>query len=224
MSSSDTEVSPIWTEIMSRGRKTEHYLVEDFGGLEFHHLSLIDTLSLTKAMQKSQKHLDSYLPFFDKKEGKTVPKIQRWISSMLNEQFPAMHFVFTLSGKVCGFGSTLAISADPREVQLRYLVFDGYQGRGLATRIAATLELMAFQVWGYDRVFIEMDSHNRASIKVAEKLGYRFRKTKEMPLFGSQGSGFWYSYSKERDPQSKPGVLQSRPMEDFNEEASMVRA
>ena len=43
--------------------------------LEVHHLSLRDSLKLTKAMQKNQQHLDGYLPLFHKQEGKTVPKI-----------------------------------------------------------------------------------------------------------------------------------------------------
>lgn len=210
-----TALQPQWLELVEEGQTKRTFELEDFGGLEFHYLSLKDTLPLTKAMQKSQKHLESYLPFFDKKEGKTVPKIQRWIASMLQQQFPSMHFIFTLDGEICGFASTLPMSTDPREVQLRYIVFEGYQGKGLATRMAATLEIMAFQVWGHERVFIEMDSQNRGSVKVAEKLGYSFKATKDMPKLGSDGSGFWYSYVKDRKPNTAPAVLQGKPMSYF---------
>jgi RimJ/RimL family protein N-acetyltransferase len=142
--------------------------------LETHPLSLRDSLKLTRAMQSSQEHLDGYLPFFEKKEGKTVPKIQRWIFQMLKEEFPSQHFIFTIGKEIVGFGSTLPISNDPREAQFRYMVFEGYTGKGIATAIVHTLQLYSFIVWGFDRVYIEMDSSNRASMKVAQKLGYTF--------------------------------------------------
>lgn len=183
--------------------------------LGFHHLSLRDSLKLTKAMQASQQHLDSYLPFFHKTEGKTVPKIQRWISQMLEEDFPAQHFVFTINKEVVGFGSTLPISNDPREVQFRYLVFEGFTGRGIATAMAHTLEAYAFNVWGFHRAYIEMDSSNRASMKVAQKLGYELVGTKDVSKVGTKESGFWYSFAKKRPVGLADGVLQGKPMEDF---------
>ena len=54
------------------------------------------------------------------------------------------------------------------------MVFEGYTGKGIATAIVHTLQLYSFIVWGFDRVYIEMDSSNRASMKVAQKLGYTF--------------------------------------------------
>lgn len=184
--------------------------------LEVHHLSLRDSLKLTKAMQANQQHLDEYLPLFHKREGKTVPKIQRWIFQMLNEQFPSQHFVFTLGGQLVGFASTLPISDDPREVQLRYIVFQDYTGKGIATAMACTLELYAFWIWGFHRVYIEMDSHNRASMSVAQKLGYRLNGTKDVGKLGTRDSGFWYSFVKERPADITDGVLQGRPSSDFS--------
>ena len=184
-------------------------------GLEVHHLSLRDSLKLTKAMQTNQQHLDGYLPLFDKREGKTVPKIQRWIFQMLKEEFPSQHFVFTIGEQLVGFASTLPISDNPREVQLRYMVFEGFTGRGIATSIAHTLEFYSFRVWGFHRVYIEMDSSNRASMAVAQKLGYRFAGTKDVSKAGTKESGFWYSFVKERPEVFPDGVLQGRPIEDF---------
>jgi RimJ/RimL family protein N-acetyltransferase len=183
--------------------------------LEFHHLSLRDSLKLTRALQASQEHLDSYLPFFDQREGKTVPKVQRWIFEMLEESFPAQHFVFTIGNELVGFSSILPISKNLREVQLRYLVFEGFTGRGIATAMARTLELYSFNVWGFDRIYIEMDSGNRASINVAQKLGYELGGTKDVSKLGSKGTGFWYSFVKERPEVIPDGVLQGRPIEDF---------
>ena len=186
-----------WSDIIRRAGFTPPFFNHN-GGLEFHHLSLKDTLSLTRAMQKNQKHLEAFLPMFHRQETKNVAHVQRWIRSMLEEAYPAQHFVFTYRNKLCGFASTLPISENPREVQLRYMVFEGFTGQGLATRIATTLELYAFNVWGYDRIFIEMDSHNRASMRVAQKLDYEFQGTREYEITGTQGTGFWYSYVKER--------------------------
>jgi RimJ/RimL family protein N-acetyltransferase len=188
------------------------------GGLEFHHLSLGDTLALTKAMQKNQKHLEQFLPVFARGETRNVPSVQRWIRGMLDEQLPSQHFVFTWKGKLCGFASTLPIIGNPREIQLRYMVFDGFTGMGIGTRIARTLELYGFQVWGYHRIFIEMDSQNTASMRVAQKLGYQFNGTREYGLLGTKGSGFWFSYVKERPEDSGGGVLQKNPLEHFTDQ------
>jgi RimJ/RimL family protein N-acetyltransferase len=205
-----------WSDIIrAAGFTTPH--PNHNGGLEFHHLSVKDTLPLTKAMQKNQKHLDAYLPVFGRHQTKGVLEVQTWIRGMLAEEFPSQHFVFKYKGRLCGFASTLPISADPREVQLRYMVFEGFTGKGIGTRIAHTLELYAFYVWGYHRIFIEMDSANAASMRVAQKLDYTFKGTKEYDKVGTKGTGFWYSYEKERPEGIEDGVIQGASLEDFTE-------
>ena len=192
-----------WSDIV-RGAGFTLPFSDHNGGLEFHHLSLKDTLSLARALQKNQKHLEAFLPMFNRHDSRGLADVQRLITRMLAEAYPAQHFVFTYRGKVCGLASTLPISRNFREVQLRYMVFEGFTGQGLATRIAATLELYAFNVWDYERVFIEMDSHNRASMRVPQKLGYEFLGAKEGPLTGNEATGFWYSYVKENPLREDP--------------------
>ena len=185
-----------WSDVLAAAG-FRNYAIHN-GGLEFHHLSVDDTLALTKVMQRNQRHLDDFLPVFSRSETRNVPTIQRWIRDMLAEQFPSQHFVFTWRGKLCGLASTLPITDDPRDIQLRYMVFDGFTGKGIATRIGKTLEIYGFHVWGFHRIFIEMDSHNRASMAVAQKLDYQFNGTKDYDLVGTKGTGFWFSYVKHR--------------------------
>lgn len=173
-------------------------------GLEFHHLSMSDVLPLTRAVQKNQKHMDTYLPLFSKGDPKSLLSVQKWVMGMLKEQFPSQHFVFTYKGKLCGLASTLPISDDPTEIQFRYLVFEGFTGKGLGTRIAYTLEIYAFTIWGFNRIFIEMDSSNRASMGIAQKLGYRLVGTMDHDINGTKETGFWYSFVKERPAQTSP--------------------
>jgi len=197
-----------WTDVLAAaGNKTQ---LRENDGLEFHHLTIRDTATFTRALQKNLKHLETYLPPLVAERQVSVLHTRAWIESLLQEKFPSQHFVFTHHGDLCGFGSTLPISADPTEVQLRYMVFQGFTGKGIATRIAKTLELYAFGVWGFHRIHIEMDSQNLPSVRVANKLGYRFLGTREYGISGTKSSGFWYSFVKERPPEQSPAVLQGK--------------
>ncbi len=62
------------------------------------------------------------------------------------------------------------------EAHIAYTIFRNKWGKGFAAE--ATSEMMKFARANYEfsRFVIEMDTRNRASIKVAEKLGFKFVK------------------------------------------------
>ena len=176
-------------------------------GLEFHHLSSRDSLKLSAAMHRSRAHFEKFLPVFDESQKLTLSAMREWISDRLDEHFPTQHFVFSIGRELVGFGSTLPISNDLREIQLRYMVFEGHTGKGVATAMAKTMEFYGFHVWGFDRIYIEMDSANRASLAVAQRLGYELHGTKELSKIGTDGSGLWFSFVKVRPREAQAGTL-----------------
>jgi RimJ/RimL family protein N-acetyltransferase len=60
------------------------------------------------------------------------------------------------------------------EALVAYSVFPDARGRGLAPRALALLTPWAFSVLGLKRVTLEADRRNIASIRVAEKAGFRW--------------------------------------------------
>lgn len=60
---------------------------------------------------------------------------------------------------------------DPPRLQLLYGLLPAYWGRGLATEAANRVCGYAFSELGFERIEAAMDSPNRSSIAVAERLG-----------------------------------------------------
>lgn len=70
----------------------------------------------------------------------------------------------------CGFRLT---DHAGREAMLWYVVRRDLWGRGYVPEAARALLGFAFEVLGAHRVFVDVDARNRASARVAEKLGMR---------------------------------------------------
>lgn len=60
------------------------------------------------------------------------------------------------------------------EAFITYTVFKNYWGNGYAVEGAQAMMAYASQNFVIERIVIEMDTRNRASVKVAEKLGFDF--------------------------------------------------
>ena len=57
------------------------------------------------------------------------------------------------------------------EIELGWLLFDGYEGRGLAQDAAILARCFAFETLGLDSLVSYIDPNNQRSIRLAEKLG-----------------------------------------------------
>ncbi|HLU65345.1 MAG TPA: GNAT family protein [Kofleriaceae bacterium] len=91
------------------------------------------------------------------------------------------------SGEVVG-GCGLHLRAGPGAREIGYWVRPDRWGQGLATELSAALTRVAFEVDGVDRVDVRCDPANRASARVAEKLGYRHEATLRVRLHAGDGS------------------------------------
>jgi ribosomal-protein-alanine N-acetyltransferase len=75
----------------------------------------------------------------------------------------------------------LEVDADARVAELVYLLAPRVWGRGLATRIAATAVVAAFESGAIDRIFAGADRPNHRSLAVMERLGMRFARDVQYP-------------------------------------------
>jgi RimJ/RimL family protein N-acetyltransferase len=83
--------------------------------------------------------------------------------------------VFKPAGQVIGFAG-LKYLDDVSEVDLGYRFFKEYWGRGLATEASRALLAYGFDVLRLERVVGIVDVENKASIRVLEKVGFKFEK------------------------------------------------
>lgn len=74
-----------------------------------------------------------------------------------------------------GFCGLRALEDSP-EVELLYGILPAYWGRAYAVEASCALLDHAFDTVGLPYVLAEMDTPNAASVRVAEKLGMRFKK------------------------------------------------
>ncbi len=80
------------------------------------------------------------------------------------------------------------------EVEVAYLLDKAYWGQGLASEAARGIVEYAFGRLGLTRLVCLIDAQNRASIRVAEKIGMAFEKTGE----DEKGPFLLYAMQKER--------------------------
>jgi RimJ/RimL family protein N-acetyltransferase len=122
------------------------------------------------------------------------------------------------SGEVVG-GCGLHPRSGPDSRELGYWIRADRWGQGLATELAAALIRVGFEVLGVGRIDLRCEPANRASARVAEKLGFRHEATLRRRL-GSASDGplrdaMIYSLLAEELPGS-PAENRARDLEAFD--------
>src|SRR5205823_10738173 len=79
------------------------------------------------------------------------------------------------TGEVIGFAG-LKYLDDVNEVDLGYRFFKEHWGKGLATEASKPVVAYGFEVLRLHRIVGIADIENKASIRVLEKVGFRFEK------------------------------------------------
>jgi ribosomal-protein-alanine N-acetyltransferase len=87
------------------------------------------------------------------------------------------------SGQFIGRCGLLPWTIDGQdEVEIAYMIAKSHWGQGLGTEAAAGIRDYAFEHLGLTRLICLIDEENRASIRVAEKIGMTFEKEGEDEL------------------------------------------
>ncbi len=83
--------------------------------------------------------------------------------------------VYKPNGKVIGFAG-LKYLDDVGDVDLGYRFFKEYWGQGIATEASRAIVAYGFDVLRLPHIIAFADIENKASIRVLEKVGFRFEK------------------------------------------------
>lgn len=101
-----------------------------------------------------------------------VLKLRTWSNAPFEQPGDVLVLAVELDGAVVG-ETLLKWAAGPRQAEVGYALRPDVSGRGLATEAAAATLRLAFDAYGFHRVFARIDEENAASVRVAERLGLR---------------------------------------------------
>ena len=132
-------------------------------------------------------NLDYLRPWMDwaRQEPETLEMKTERLRRFRDDFLSRRDFVYGIFGAdgvriIGGTGLHTRESKDAREIG--YWISQPYANNGLATESAAALTRVAFEVNRVERIEIRCDPRNRASARVAEKLGFTHRST----LYGNK--------------------------------------
>lgn len=175
-----------------------------------------DTLEMARVIRSSAHHLKGFISWAKYANTWDFKQIQRFVNDHADPEPPRMHLVFLLGKRIVGMGS-LAPMDKMNEVQISLWVAEGFHGKGIGTRIARTMEMYAFEVWGYSKLYYQCDASNEQSKKLPQKLGFRYSHTFNEEITAQNESGYWFSFVKERPDDLPPAILQGADIEPFLE-------
>jgi RimJ/RimL family protein N-acetyltransferase len=177
--------------------------------LEFRALQKSDATLLAPSFKGSAKTIRTYLSEFQFADRWNLKDTQAFINACLNDQFPAMHYVFTIGKSPVAFASFQSFGESPTDVQFIIAVFGNHQGKGIGKAVAQTLKKVAFEIWGFERIWWIVDATNRSSMSIATSIGCEWDSTFEGDFkHGESGTGLWHRYVVERGRDLSPGILQ----------------
>lgn len=175
-----------------------------------------DTLEMARVIRSSAHHLKGFISWAKYANTWDFKQIQRFVNDHADPEPPRMHLVFLLGKRIVGMGS-LAPMDKINEVQISLWVAEGFHGKGIGTRIARTMEMYAFEVWGYSKLYYQCDASNEQSKRLPQKLGFRYSHTFNEEITAQNESGFWFSFVKERPDDLPPAILQGADIQPFLE-------
>ena len=131
-------------------------------------------------------------------------KMEKWIRRNLDHQDRYGYGLFSVilkeSGELVGDCGLEHMEVDGMpEVEIGYDFLSSYWGRGLATEAASAVRDYAFEQLGLTRLISLIRTHNKASMRVAEKMG--MTREKEW----ASGDIKYYVYSQSREDKTGKG-------------------
>ena len=182
---------------------------------EFRPMKMTDAILLAPIMRREGRTIGTYLGGYSVPNQWNIKDTQKWVSScVLSSEFPSFHYLFLCGpNNVIGIGSIMKFGDDPRVCQFVISVFGKHQGKGWGRAIAKTLQGIAFDVWGFEKIYWLNDITNRRSTKLAQSLGFALEESySDNYRLGTSGTGLWFRWSMARPSDMFPGVLQGADM------------
>jgi RimJ/RimL family protein N-acetyltransferase len=81
------------------------------------------------------------------------------------------------TGEAVAFAGLVALDLDKQEGEIGYVVAPSARGRGVARRSVELLTRWGFEALGLQRIELRIDPANEASLRIAQRAGYRHEGT-----------------------------------------------
>jgi len=131
-------------------------------------LSLIHSSSIFETIDKHRNELREWLPFVDS------TKEKKDIINFINFSNADIHFPIFYDNSFAGLIGIKDIDQDNRKAEIGYWISPEFQNKGIVTLVSQWLIRYAFNKLGINRLQIRVAVDNRKSIRVAEKLKFKF--------------------------------------------------
>jgi RimJ/RimL family protein N-acetyltransferase len=185
--------------------------------LEFRPLKITDSRLLAPVLKQNAASIRTYLSTYQHADRWYLKDTQKFVSACVNDDFPRLHFLFLIGNDPVGLASFYEYGDNPREIQVVIAVFGNHQGRGIGKNMAITLKKVAFEVWGFEKLWWLVDASNEASIALAKSIGcVVIRSWKSEAKTAEAESGNWLAMRVDRDRDLPPAVLQGAPIQYWN--------
>jgi RimJ/RimL family protein N-acetyltransferase len=185
--------------------------------MEFRPLKITDARILAPVLKANASSIRTYLSTYQHADRWFLKDTQKFVSACVNDDFPRLHFLFLIGNDPVGLASFYEYGDDPHEVQVVLAVFGNHQGRGIGKQIAITLRQVAFEVWGFKRLWWIVDATNRPSIALANSIGCVLDRSWEAEVkHAEKESGLWFAMRLDRNPELPPAILQGAPLQYWN--------
>lgn len=182
------------------------------GRLEFRSLKHEDSRILIPILKSDKGNLATFLGKFHGHKQWHLKSAQGFVSSLLNEDWPSMTWLFHIKGEPIGLVSTARESFQD-ECQLVISVFSRHQGKGFAPAMTRAVLKITEEVFGFQKTWWHVDAANKASVRVAQKCGFELFDTYDTNSSTRESTGFYYRFVKERPTGLADGILQGASLE-----------
>ena len=182
------------------------------GRLELRELRHSDTPMLAPVLRSDRSNLSTYLRKFYGHKKWNIKSATSFVSGLLKQDWPALHWVAFIDGEPVGLISTAGVES-MRECQLVIVVFSKHQGRGIAAGMTKTVLKITEEVFGFEKTWWHVDAANIPSIKVAQKLGFDRFDGYDFGESSKDASGYFHRFVRIRPHGLAPGILQGASME-----------
>lgn len=141
--------------------------------LKLEQLQVEDAPRLFELTEKDREYLSEFLPWPE--FTKVVEDSRAFIESTLKDRSENSEYGYGIKYKNIVYGHiSLMYINDGKDPEIGYWIASEMSGKGLTTTVAKTIENLAFDTLGFEKVIIRVDPKNVASNRIAEKLEFTF--------------------------------------------------
>ncbi|MEW4283274.1 GNAT family N-acetyltransferase [Priestia koreensis] len=130
-----------------------------------------DAEELFNLMNRSRDYLREWLPWVD---NMTCPEDYHGIIAIWLDQFTnndGFQAAISYNGQIVGLAGFHALDWQNHKTTIGYWLGEGFQGKGIMTRVVSGMLRYAFEEYGLNRVEIRCGVHNHKSRAIPERLG-----------------------------------------------------